>query len=271
MKDPLSREHLKLVAPSVFAENKASTRSEQYKFFPTISVVEKLATEGWQPVMASQQRVRTIERHGFQKHMLRFRKYDGTQPTLKVGDSLVELVLVNSHDGSSAYQLQAGLFRLVCSNGLVIADSTFESVRFKHAGFDPREVLEASYRVIDNVPLIQKKVEELEEIELSYDEQQVFAASALQLKDHNHSTIDPAQLLYPRRYDDRKPDLWHTFNRVQENLIEKGGITGRTITARTNKPRFTRTRPIKGIDENVKLNKALWTLAEGMKTIKKAA
>jgi len=124
-------------------------------------------------------------------------------------------------------------------------------------------VLEASYRVIDNVPRIQQEVKELKDIELTKNEQQLFAESALQLKYHDNSTIQPAQLLQPRRYDDQKPDLWTTFNRVQENLIEKGGLRGRTATMRR-----TRTRPIKGIDENVKLNKALWTLAEGMKAIK---
>jgi hypothetical protein len=270
-KDPLSRDYLKTLAPSVFAEHAEAKRSSKYSFIPTIRVVEKLAEEAWLPVMASEQRVRDLSRKGFQKHMLRFRKYDGTNPTLAVGDSFVEMVLINSHDGTSAYQLQAGLFRLVCSNGLVIADSTFENIKMKHQGFDPKDVLEASYRVIEDVPRIEKEVNSLSQVKLSVDEQMVFARSALALKydDDKPSAVAAASLLVPRRHGDNKDDLWTTYNRVQENMI-KGGIRGRRITE-SGDVRRTRTRAVKGIDENVKLNKALWALAEGMKSIKQAA
>lgn len=264
-KNPLNKEQLQIVAPSVFAEQKFAERSDKYTFIPTIRLVEKLALEGWQPVAASEQRVRREDRQGFQKHMLRFRKFDGTQSMLNVGDSMVEIVLINSHDGSSAYQLQAGLFRLVCLNGLVLPDSTFENIKLKHQGFDPKDVIDASYRVIEEVPRIKAEMESLEEVELTNSEQYVFAESALELKypDRDKRPIDPAQLLAARRYDDKKNDLWHTFNRVQENMIEKGGLTGLSSTKRR-----IRTKPIRGIDENVKLNKALWTLADGMKRIK---
>ncbi|MGG6549144.1 UNVERIFIED_CONTAM: DUF945 domain-containing protein, partial [Prevotella sp. 15_C9] len=70
------------------------------------------------------------------------------------------------------------------------------------------------------------------------------------------------QLLRPRRFDDRESDLWSTFNRVQENLV-KGGLDGRTANGRRQ-----RTRPVQGIDQNVRLNRALWLLAEGMRELK---
>lgn len=264
---------------SVFAEGKASTRSDRYVHIPTSALVERLAKEGWLPTKVSEQRVRNELRQGFQKHMIRFRRFDGTQPTLRVGDSFVELVLVNSHDGSSAYQLDAGLFRLVCSNGLVVADSMFESLKFKHQGFDPREVIEASYRVIDDVPRIQEDVAEMQAVVLSKDEQLAFADAAIDLRFENReSAPQPSALLTPRRRDDVKDDLWTTYNRIQENVIERGGLrqppiihkellpSGRTI----DHIRRRTTRPVKGIDDNVKLNKALWTLAESMKKLKAA-
>ena len=85
-------------------------------------------------------------------------------------------------------------------------------------------------------------------------EAEVFARSALVLKyDEPGKTlpITESQILQPRRFDDNHADLWSTFNRVQENLV-KGGLTGRSANGRQQ-----RTRPVQGIDQNVRLNRAL--------------
>lgn len=44
----------------------------------------------------------------------------------------------------------------------------------------------------------------------------------------------------------------------QENLL-KGGLSGRTAQGKR-----TQTRPVNGIDGDVKLNRALWVMAENM-------
>jgi uncharacterized protein DUF932 len=44
--------------------------------------------------------------------MLRFRHEDVSQ-SLAVDDVIPEVVLINSHDGTSAYKLIAGLYRLM--------------------------------------------------------------------------------------------------------------------------------------------------------------
>ena len=74
--------------------------------------------------------------------------------------------------------------------------------------------------------------------------------------------ITEAQVLMPRRVDDRGSDLWSTFNRIQENLV-KGGLNGRNTRGRRQS-----TRPVQGIDQNVRLNRALWMLAEEMRKLK---
>ena len=102
-------------------------------------------------------------------------------------------------------------------------------------------------------------------IALEEGEAEVFARSALALKyDDPGKTlpITESQVLRPRRFDDNRLDLWSTFNRVQENLV-KGGLTGRTANGRQQ-----RTRPVQGIDQNVRLNRALWLLAEGLRQLK---
>ena len=68
------------------------------------------------------------------------------------------------------------------------------------------------------------------------------------------------QLLRARRSEDRSSDLWTTFNRVQENTI-KGGLSGRNKQGRR-----TTTRAVNGIDQDVKLNRALWVLAQALRT-----
>lgn len=257
----LTNDQLHRQAPSVFAESKHEGCSDKYKFIPTITVVDQLRNEGWMPVWASESRVRDKSKEGFQKHMLRFRKED---KSLAVGDSVIETVLVNSHDRSCAYQLHAGVFRLVCANGMVVADATFGKVSTKHVGFDPREVIEASYKVIEDAPQIADSINGMREIQLAQPEQLVLAESALSLKyeDLKDAPIEARQLLSARRWDDKSDDLWTTFNRIQENMI-RGGLRGRTANNRR-----TSTREVKSIDQNVKLNKAMWHLAEGMKNLK---
>ena len=66
------------------------------------------------------------------------------------------------------------------------------------------------------------------------------------------------QILTPRRYEDRQDDLWTTYQRLQENLL-KGGIPGRTAQGKR-----THTRSVNGIDGDVKLNRALWVMAESL-------
>jgi hypothetical protein len=123
----LSDDALRRFAPSVFAASPLPGVSERYAFVPTAQIVSRLRGAGWIPVTAFEQRVRLDERRGFQKHLLRFQRADMVPAR---GEYTPELVLVNSHDRSSAYQLHAGLFRFVCGNGMIVADTTFERVTY---------------------------------------------------------------------------------------------------------------------------------------------
>jgi hypothetical protein len=101
---------------------------------------------GWVPVRAQEQSIRTEARRGFQKHVVRFARVEHLQ-TWEKNQVRPEVVLVNSHDKSSAYQLHCGLFRLVCTNGMVVSDGTFQRISIKHSGFNPESVIEASVDV----------------------------------------------------------------------------------------------------------------------------
>lgn len=255
----LADDQIRSVAPSVFAVSPLPEVSERYAFVPTAQIVSRLRESGWSPVMASEQTVRLEGRRGFQKHLLRFQRRDA-QPV--AGEYSPELVLINSHDRSSAYQLHAGLFRFVCGNGMIVADATFERVSIRHNGFTPDEVIEASFKLLENVPAITSRVESFRQRQLSVPEMNVFAGAALRLRfeDVAAAPIHPAKLLESRRYDDQGENLWHVFNRVQENLI-RGGQRDFS-RRREDGRRFPRTRAIAGLDQNIRLNRELWNLAE---------
>lgn len=263
---PLSDDQIRKVAPSVFASEAHESRSARYTYIPTLDVVAGLRKEGFEPFAVMQGRSRVPGKAEFTKHLLRFRHATQTVDG-RVGERMNEIVLINSHDGTSSYQMMAGIFELVCANGLVVCKETLDDVRIPHKGDIVHEVVGAAYKVLDGFDLIRDITHEAQALQLTRPEQEVFADAALHLKyeDDNEAPIAANQLLQPRRMADAGPSLWHTFNRVQENVI-RGGLHGRTSTNRR-----ISTREVTGIDSNVKLNKALWTLMEGMKALKQSA
>src|ERR1700693_6557884 len=114
----ISDDEMRRFAPSVFASQPIEGVSERYRFLPTSSILDGMRENGWVPVRAQEQSIRTETRRGFQKHVVRFARVEHLQSWEK-NQVRPEVVLVNSHDKSSAYQLHCGLFRLVCTNGLV--------------------------------------------------------------------------------------------------------------------------------------------------------
>src|SRR5258708_27075470 len=152
----LSDDRLRSLAPSVFAVSPLPGVSTRYAFVPTAQIVSRLRQSGWSPVEAFEQRIKFEGRRGFQKHLLRFQRRDVVPVK---GEFTPELVLVNSHDRSSAYQLHAGLFRFVCGNGMIVADTTFGRVSIRHSGFTPEDVIETSFTLLNRIPSITARVE----------------------------------------------------------------------------------------------------------------
>ncbi len=256
---PLSDDQIRAVVPSIFAENPHESRSERYSYIHTASVLAELRGEGFQPFMVCQTRVRHEDRREFTKHMIRLRHASQIN-----GNEANEIILLNSHDGTSSYQMLAGMFRFVCHNGLVCGN-TLADVRVHHKGDVAEHVIEGAYEVLHSFEQVQESRDAMRRITLDEGEQELLARSALALKYDAPNKVTPvteAQVLMPRRFDDGGSDLWSTFNRIQENLV-KGGLNGRSAHGRRQS-----TRPVLGIDQNLRLNRALWMLAEGMQQLK---
>ncbi|MCE2011571.1 DUF932 domain-containing protein [Enterobacter ludwigii] len=250
---PLTREELQQVVPSVFGEDKHTSRSDRYTWIPTITVLDNLQREGFEPFFACQTRVRDPGRREHTKHMLRLRR--SGQMT---GQQVPEIILLNSHDGSSSYQMLPGLFRAVCANGLVCGQS-FGEVRVPHRGDVVEKVIEGAYEVLGVFDRVEEKREAMQSLMIPPPAQQALANAALTYRfGDEHQPVTESQILTPRRWQDEKQDLWSVYNRLQENL-QKGGLSGRTVQGKRS-----RTRAVSGIDGDIKLNRALWVMAENM-------
>ena len=257
---PIADDQLRQVAPSIFAEAAHDSRSTRYTYIPTSTILDGLRKEGFQPFAVTQTRVRDEGKRDFTKHMLRLRHASQIADT-----EANEIILLNSHDGTSSYQMLAGMFRFVCSNGLVCGN-TVSDVRVPHKGQIMDNVIEGAYDVLDGFGLVRELRDDMRAISLRPAEAEIFARSALTLK-YEPDPVKPApvtesQILAPRRSADSGTDLWTTFNRVQENLV-RGGLPARNAAGRR-----TRTREVQGIDQSVKINRALWLLADEMKKLK---
>jgi len=262
-REPLTDDTLRAYAPSIFAEDKHASRSERYAYIPTIHVLNGLRKEGFLPFYVAQSRTRHEDRREFTKHLLRLR-YVSHINALTVGTEFPEISLLNPHDGTSSYQMDAGIYRLVCSNGLIVDAGDVQSIKVPHKGDGRNQVIEAAYEIVDSFPVVQSKMNAMKETKLLPAVQEALAEEAIQLRydDPDKSApITPAQVLTPRRSADAGPDAWSVFNRTQEHLV-RGGLSGTAAHGRRQQ-----TRPVTSIGENVKLNKALFRLADRVTAI----
>jgi hypothetical protein len=259
---PLTNDQIVELAPAAGALNPHEMVSDRYSFVPTIEAVDLLRSAGWQPVHVKQSGTRKNDRSGYQKHIIRF-----MQGSLSTDQERVDLVMTNSHDRGCAFQLCASIWRKICGNGLMVSSKLF-NFSHRHVGFDITAFLNSAYQIAEGAGDIAAKVNDLKAIDLSPNEKGVFAMAAHKLvyDDVEKAPILPSQLLQERRYDDQGNDLWTTFNVVQENIM-KGGIGGSKRNANGH-IRRVKTRPVKSIDRDVKLNKALWILTEEMAKLK---
>lgn len=261
----LNLDQIAQIAPSVINQDHSPKLSGIYKHIPTTDVIDILGKNGWgvTKVLQSNTRKGNEGNIPYKKHMLRFRNMNDTI-SKEIGDTFPEIVMTNSHDGTSSFKFHVGLFRLVCSNGLVIADQTFSNLKINHKGFEKSKIIEIINETTVRVPDVVGKVQKMMGKEMSMTQQYDFAMDAYvnNWGLNEDDVVDVNQLLKIRRDEDRGNDLWSVFNRVQENIV-KGGVL--TIKPKgEGKFRRSRSRVIKSIDKNIQVNKMLWSLSESL-------
>lgn len=254
-------EQIRAHAPSVFATQAWGGTSEKYRFIPTSDVVLAMFDKGFVCVSAGQAVTRIEGKGDFTRHMLRFRHPD-YMSAVNVGDSIAEIILRNAHDGTGSYETALGIFRKICSNGMHVCSGNVDMVRIRHSGRAiEQEVIEASFRVLDQAPVVSKQIADWSSLEVTQPQALAYATAALELRDTSVKP-DADRLLQARRGADGGNNLWHVFNRVQENII-KGGL-GTMHTNAQGRRSWRHSRAVKSINEDAKLNRALWRLTEEM-------
>ncbi|TDG03030.1 DUF945 domain-containing protein [Paraburkholderia guartelaensis] len=208
---PLTNDQIAEVAPSILAHTAHESRSARYSYIPTVDVLDALRKEGFQPFMVCQTRVRNEDMRDFTKHMIRLRHADQIG-----GREANEVILVNSHNGASSYQMIAGMIRWACQNGIVCGNVT-NDIRIPHKGDVIGEVIEGAFKVVKSFDETAEQREGMAETVLDEGEQVAFARAALALRYDEGAPVPVTerQILAPRRVEDQGSDIWTTFNRVQ--------------------------------------------------------
>ncbi|QCL97902.1 DUF932 domain-containing protein [Agrobacterium tumefaciens] len=268
----LSEDEMRKTAPSIFANSAHESRSERFRPIPTIEILRGLKKEGFVPVGVKQSSSRTEGKADFTRHLVRLRRVDDGK-VYNVGDTVCEILLKNANDGTSAYELMAGLFRIRCLNSLVTQTGTIEEIKVRHSGDVQAKVIDGTYTVLKTAENALVAPQDWSNLRLSREEKQILAEGAHLLRfgdaeGETKTAIRPDQLLTNRRSSDIGDDLWTTWNVVQENAL-KGGIRAVRHDDFGRRRRVT-SRAVTGIDQDIRLNKALWLLGARMAGLKGA-
>jgi len=262
----LSKEQIKALAPVVFATEPTNKNvSEKYLHVNTETVIDDLAKLGWFPVTAMQRRTKP-RRDGSptirSKHMISFQNPDLIIKGKNGDDAFPRIIVTNSHDGLSSFQFRVGIYRLVCSNGLVVADEEFSAFSIKHKGYTFEELQGVVAQAVADLP---NKIQVLNEMQvrmLTGEEQRQLAIDAMALRSTNpDAKYDEAsieEVLKATRKEDEGEDLWVIFNRIQESIINGG------YSAALRGAKVRRVKAIKSFEKDLEINQKLFKLATAL-------
>lgn len=250
----LTNDALARHVPSVFVDSPFSGVSSRYGFVPTGEVVDGLRSAGLVPVYAGQSLTRIEGKRDYTRHVLRFRP--DYAPTI-VGEALPEVVLLNSHDGSSGFKMWLGMFRMVCANGLIVSDKAMGAVSIPHRSNAVEHARRQSLELIERVSGLSLQIETFQSIELSDGEMFQLAehAAAIRWGSERPAGLNARDLLTPRRFEDSRRNLWAVLNTIQENLT-KGGVNLNRTGRRSS------TRGLRSIVDDTRMNTRLWAAAD---------
>ena len=261
----LNDDEIKLLCPVAFKRRMVNSEiaklglSKHYSFVPTTKVVDDLRSMGWECVDAQQVKARKKSTNGYQKHMLTFE-----HPDYKVDGATEypQLLLTNSHDGGNAFTLSAGIFRMICSNGLVIKSEDYGDARLVHKGYSFDAVQKLVTDFTAEIDTALQKVTAMKRTQLTTDQIIAFAKQAALLRfkgnsyneDNIGDVVDLDGLTDSTRPEDIGNGLWEVYNRVQESLIN-----GNFFYKVGTKSRKGRT--IKSFKQTIEVNKKLSEIA----------
>ena len=254
----MTKEQMREAAPAVFTMTPSDEVSKHYTHIPTTKVIDDMELLGWGVVDVKEVKARKATTRGVQKHMVVFRNPD-VVINGDDGDTVFpQILLTNSHDGKNAFTFTAGLFRMICENGLVISTTQFEDVKMRHMGYTFEDLQVNIREMVARLPLTVESMNKMKQIEMGEKAALEFAKKALETrfdkKQMNRIKVDLNELLTPTRNEDKGNDVWSVFNVVQEKIIHGGFdyISGTKVR---------KARQVKNFKQDQKINKELFDLA----------
>ena len=255
----MSKEVINNAAPSVFTTIPSDEVSDKYTHIPTEKVIDDMQLLGWGVVEAKEVKARTKATIGFQKHLLVFRNND-VVINGEDGDTVFpQILLTNSHDGKNAFTFTAGLFRLICANGLVIADEKFEDVKMRHMGYTFEDLQIMIKDMVEKLPLTVESMNKMKDTNLEGEQILELAKSLLDIRvkgtGNTFNDVAITNVLESQRKEDVGSGLWEVFNRVQENIIN-GNFYYNTKSGKQRQARI-----IKNFKQDLDLNRNMFAKA----------
>ena len=279
----LSKDELREIAPSIFSTKPSPEVSSKYSHIPTDKLIDDMQLLGWNVIDAKEVKARKVDTIGYQKHLVVFRnndivinqmpkniresitsptgyrRTDGTFAKKNPIDTVFpQILLTNSHDGKNAFTFTAGLFRMVCENGLVISTNEFEKVAIRHMGYDFEELQKQITEMVERLPLTVESMNNMIDTKMNQKSILKFAKDMLAIRfpedELRRITIDMDEFITPVRPEDKGDDLWSVFNTIQEKIIE--GDFEYTVGTK-----YRKARQIKNFKQDMDLNSKMFDVA----------
>lgn len=232
----LTEDEIRQRCPLVFATSPTNSKvSEKYTVANTYTVIQDMEKLGWRVVRAAQRRATKKSSGRFSYHMVALQNPD-IKITKQVdgGEEIVEcfpqIILTNSHDGLSCFQFRVGLYRCICSNGLVISDAELSEFKIRHIYYSFENLRAVVGRILEALPSKVERMSQMSNVLLSEDQKLDFAKKALSIrkgvKEEELQADEETykDLLTPVRKEDEGSSLWNVYNVLQEKIV-KGGYT----------------------------------------------
>lgn len=259
----LTEDELKKVCPVAFKTLPTNPNvSEKYVHATTIDVVRDMEKLGWRPVEAKQCKNRKGSSGIRSFHMIAFENPDVKITRGDQTEAMVRVILTNSHDGFNSFKFMCGIFRFICSNGLVVSDMEFANIAIRHINYDFNELKGVVAGMIEKIPEVVARMNAMTNITLT-DEQKIELAKETYKIRKGYAEDDKVEvddetvksILTPVREEDEKNDLWTVFNVCQEKMI-RGGFVVKNKKGKTRKQ-----RSITSIKKDLDFNERLWSVA----------
>ena len=261
----MSKEEMKTKAPYIFADKPTNGGvSERYTLASTETLIDDMAKLGWGVTDCKQQRankrsnVRSFHMVSFQNPNVYIEGEGG-----KI-EAYPRVIITNSHDGFHSFKFMIGLYRLICSNGLIIATEEFANVAIRHINYDFEELRRIVAQAIEATRKNVEVMNAMQETTLTAEQKADFATKAIAIrkgiKEDEKMPIlsedDVEDILSPVREEDKGDDLWSVYNVLQEKMMKGDFHFGKTKLGKSRKA-----RPITGAAKDIEVNQKLFETA----------